>query len=676
MLFIFGFAFYFNNNRNNIIRNEISIIDAVHIALYEENVAVRGMFILPISRQISIMENAEKNLDRAISNLLSIRYLINRSPVIDQSIRNIIAERYSSLMSMPALLDIADKILNAVDRSIQSTANFEIINDYATVHGNEELKIRAKIFAELLFEIEKNIVSALANFDAQYKIIDNERTAIERNAIITFIIFFLAIVIISVVVGTLIARSIISVTHSLDKANKETDVIFKNIHEGIFQLDTSLKIGHLCSQYFENLFRDINFRNMPFLEFLREIGVAAKDIFVTEDYLKLFFNEKINNTLLAQVNPLDKVYISILDDNKKTQNRYVSFVFSIFVNADNQKELLGTVNDITEEVLYAEALKEEEEKNKEKMEQLLQIINIDPETMEEFFEDSQDEIEHINTLLKSNRSDYRKVVNEIYLAVHSVKGNAQILGLKNIADLLNIIENEIKTLLERPEISWENILDSTIKLGTIQESIDDLRERVIELQLYQSKLKNIEEKTGLFERTLHKVMATEGKKEGKLLELDYSNFNSKNMPKEHRKIVKDIFVQLARNAISHGIENPDEREKRGKNRQGKVCISLKKDSEGNMIYGFKDDGNGIDLEKVTKVAKKKGLAKEGEDFDISEAVKLIFNMGFTTAEESSLIAGRGVGLTLIREKINSAKGKIKIRTQQGKYCEYIIILPA
>ncbi|MCL2704772.1 MAG: ATP-binding protein [Spirochaetaceae bacterium] len=676
MLIVFSFSFYFNNNRNIIIREEISIIDAVHRALYEENIAVRGMFILPISRQIGAMENAEKNLDRAISNLLSIRYLTDRSPVIDESVKNIIAARYNFLVSMSALLDIADKILTAVDRSIQPTANFEMILEYATEHNNEVLKVRARFFADLLFDIEKNIVSALANFDVQYKIIEEERSAIERNAVITFIIFFLGVAIISIIAGWFIARSIINVTHSLDKANKETDVIFNNIHEGIFQLDESLKIGHLCSKYFENLFGNIKFRNMAFLEFLREIEVSAKDIFVTEDYLKLFFNDKVNSTLLSQVNPLDKVFISIIDANGQKKERYLSFVFTIFVNADKKKELLGTVKDITEEVLYAEALKDEEEKNKEKMEQLLQIINIEPQVMDEFFEDSQDEIDYINNLLKSNRSDYRKVLSEIYLAVHSVKGNAQILGLTNIAEMLNKVENGIKELLDRAEISWEDILDSTIQLVHIQERINDLKERVEELQGYQIKLKNLEDKAGLFERTLHKVMATEGKKEGKILNLDYSNFDSREIPKDHRKIIKDIFVQLARNAISHGIEIPEEREKRGKNPQGKVSISLKKDREGNTLYSFRDDGNGIDVEKIGKIAQKKGLKKEGHDFDLSDAVKLIFNMGFSTAEENSLIAGRGVGLTFVREKINSVKGKIKIKTQPGKYCEYIIILPA
>ena len=677
VILVFCFAFFLNNNRGNIIREEISIIDTVNKTLYEEKIAIRGLFFLPVSRQVTVVENAERNLDQAISDLLSIRYLTNLSSLIDDSIRDIVLERYTSRMAVSELLDVIDKILIELDRTIRATANFEAINDYAVSHNNELLKERAEAFSGFLFDIEQNIENSLANFGAQYQIIEEERATIERNSIITFIIFFLTIAITSIIAGWLIAKSIINVTYNLDKANKETDAVFKNIHEGIFHLDESLKIGHLCSKYFEDLFGNIDFKNknMPFTEFLKELGVSAKDILVSDDYLGLFFNEKINSALLTQANPLDKVHISILDENKNPKEKYLHFIFSVFTNANNKKEILGTVKDITEEVIYAEALKEEEAKNKEKIEHLVQIMNIEPATMEEFLEDSQDEIEYINNLLKSNRSDYRKVINEVYLAIHSVKGNAQLLGLKNIAELLNKIENNIKNLLDANDITWESILDSTIQLGTIQENLDDLKKRVKELLAYQAKFKNLEEKTGLFERTLNRILVTEGMKDGKILNLDHKHFNSKNIPKEHRKIVKDIFVQLARNTIYHGIEKPDEREKRGKSPQGTVSISLKKDKAGNIVYVFKDDGNGIDAGKITKIAQEKGLVKKGDVLDLDEAVKLIFSMGFSTAEGNSSMAGRGIGLNLIKEKVSSAKGKIKIRTEKWKYCEYIIFLP-
>jgi len=675
VILFFCFAFFFNNNRNNVIREEISIIDAVNKALYEERIAIRGLFILPVSRHVIVVENAERNLDQAISDLLSIRYLTNLSPVIDDSIRNIVLERYASRMAVSELLDIIDKILIELDRSVRATANFEAINAYAVRHNNELLKERAEAFSSFLFDIEQNIENSLANFGAQYQTIEEERATIERNSIITFIIFFLTIAITSIIAGWLIARSIINITYNLDRANKETDAVFKNIQEGIFHLDESLKIGHLCSKYFEDLFGNIYFRNMLFTEFLKELGVSAKDILVSDDYLGLFFNEKINSALLVQANPLDKVHVSMLDENKNSKERYLCFIFSVFTNANNKKEILGTVKDITEEVIYAEALKEEEAKSKEKIEHLVQIMNIEPATMEEFLEDSQDELEYINNLLKSNRSDYRNVINEVYFAVHSVKGNAQLLGLTNIAGLLNKIEDNIKSLLDTNEITWESILDSTIQLGTIQENLDDLRSRVKELLAYQAKFKNLEGKTGLFERTLNRILVTEGMKDGKILNLDHKHFNSKNIPKGHRKIVKDIFVQLARNTIYHGIEKPDEREKRGKSPQGTVSISLKKDKAGNIVYVFKDDGNGIDAGKITKIAQEKGLVKKGDVLDLDEAVKLIFSMGFSTAEGNSSMAGRGIGLNLIKEKVSSAKGKIKIRTEKWKYCEYIIFLP-
>lgn len=681
LLILFSLALYMNVSTNNRIKREVAIIDSVNKAFYEEVIVIRGLLTAPLALQIKKLNEAEKNLDQALAGLPQIEYLMSKSPAIVDSIKTIISARYKSLFYMPVMLDNADKILNEIKKDLGSAATLDDIKEYSEQQGKEQLNARLKMFTIALFGQEKNTLDSLATFEEQYKIIAEARSNVERGGIITFIIMFLSIAMISLIAGALIMKSIISVTRNLDKALKETDAIFKNIHEGIFQLDDSLKIGPLCSNYFEELFFNIDFREKTFTKFLSEIGVPGKEVSVTEDYLKLFFNEGINLALLGQVNPLDRVTVSLIDKNGLAAEKYLSFSFSVFRNVNDRMEILGTVKDITDEVLYAEALREEEEKNREKMEQMFQVLHVDPEVMAEFFEDSQNEIDHINGLLKSNREDYRETLQEIFMAVHSIKGNAQLLGMKNLASMLHRIEDSIKILLDQKVIIWENILDFAIRLKDIQEGINDLKERIREILEFQSNFRGLADNAGLFERALQRVLFTEGAQAGKVINLECSSFNSREIPEEHRKLVKDIFIQLARNSVSHGIEKPEERVAKKKNSSGTIYLSMSRYSDpesgaGYIDYCFRDDGAGINVNLVAKKARASGLIKEGEQFSLSDAVKYIFNSGFSTADSANLGAGRGIGLSIVKSRVSAAKGKIKVKTQIDRYCEFIITLPS
>ena len=144
--------------------------------------------------------------------------------------------------------------------------------------------------------------------------------------------------------------------------------------------------------------------------------------------------------------------------------------------------------------------------------------------------------------------------------------------------------------------------------------------------------------------------------------------------------MKDVFVQLARNAVNHGIEKPEDRKRKNKKPEGTISLSIRKGSDTNSTdiieYSFRDDGGGINVELIARKAKERGLIKDGEPFSLSDAVKFVFTSGFSTADNTSLGAGRGIGLSIVKSRVSAAKGKIKVKTQKDKYCEYIITLPA
>ena len=140
--------------------------------------------------------------------------------------------------------------------------------------------------------------------------------------------------------------------------------------------------------------------------------------------------------------------------------------------------------------------------------------------------------------------------------------------------------------------------------------------------------------------------------------------------------IGDPLVHLIRNSIDHGIENSEERTKTGKNAEGTVRIAAKQEGNSVLIY-VEDDGAGINTDAVRKKAIERGVITEEEGRTLSEHVinNLIFEAGFSTAKEITDVSGRGVGLDVVRQKINSLRGSVHLESKRGEGSKFIIKLP-
>nr|WP_264291931.1 chemotaxis protein CheA [Anaerosalibacter bizertensis] len=140
--------------------------------------------------------------------------------------------------------------------------------------------------------------------------------------------------------------------------------------------------------------------------------------------------------------------------------------------------------------------------------------------------------------------------------------------------------------------------------------------------------------------------------------------------------IGDPLIHLIRNSIDHGIEHPDERIKLGKDKEGTVKLKAYPDGN-NVVIEVEDDGAGIDHEKVKKKAIEKEIITE-QDAEIltkEESVELLFKAGFSTSDIVSDVSGRGVGLDVVKSKIESINGSIEVETFQGKGTRFIIRIP-
>ena len=140
--------------------------------------------------------------------------------------------------------------------------------------------------------------------------------------------------------------------------------------------------------------------------------------------------------------------------------------------------------------------------------------------------------------------------------------------------------------------------------------------------------------------------------------------------------IGDPLMHLLRNSLDHGVEMPDEREAKGKPRTGEVGLIARHEGN-NVVIMVTDDGKGIDADVIRRKAVEKGMVSQDEADSLSDqdAVRLIFLPGFSTAEKITDISGRGVGMDVVRSKIESLGGHVDVETKIDEGSVFKIKLP-
>ncbi|MFW6410044.1 MAG: chemotaxis protein CheW [Halanaerobiales bacterium] len=174
-----------------------------------------------------------------------------------------------------------------------------------------------------------------------------------------------------------------------------------------------------------------------------------------------------------------------------------------------------------------------------------------------------------------------------------------------------------------------------------------------------------------FPRMIRDLSKEEGKEidfvmEGEDTELDRSIIDELGDPMTH----------LLRNAVDHGIEKPEIRAEKGKDKEGTIHLRAYQ-SGSEIIIEVEDDGGGIDREELVKKAISKNVIsrEEAEDMDSDEKLELIFRPGLSTSDEVSDVSGRGVGMDVVKNTVESLDGEVIIESEKDKGTKFTISLP-
>ena len=140
--------------------------------------------------------------------------------------------------------------------------------------------------------------------------------------------------------------------------------------------------------------------------------------------------------------------------------------------------------------------------------------------------------------------------------------------------------------------------------------------------------------------------------------------------------IGDPLMHLLRNSADHGLESAEVRKERGKPEVGSIFLDAYQDGN-NVVIEVRDDGNGIDTESVKNKAIERGVItpEQAEIMNEKEIIDLLFNAGFSTAKTVSDVSGRGVGLDVVKSKIEALSGEVEVKTKLGEGSTWIIRLP-
>ncbi|OGR30886.1 MAG: chemotaxis protein CheA [Desulfuromonadales bacterium GWD2_54_10] len=248
--------------------------------------------------------------------------------------------------------------------------------------------------------------------------------------------------------------------------------------------------------------------------------------------------------------------------------------------------------------------------------------------------------------------------------------------VKRLDDLMNQVG---ELVLERNRMIQinQNLQQGDVNKDDFNEEFGKLTKRMnfvtseLQMQVLKMRMLPVEKVFKKFPRIVRSMARDLGK------EVDLQIFGEET--ELDRSVVDEIgdpLIHLIRNAMDHGLETPDERVAAGKSRVGTLVLAAV--HEGNqIIISIKDDGRGIDTDRVGRKAVEKGLLTEDQLAAMSqrEMFDLIFLPGFSTKEKATDLSGRGVGMDVVKTNIKKLNGIIEIKSEKGQGSEFILRLP-
>lgn len=449
--------------------------------------------------------------------------------------------------------------------------------------------------------------------------------------------------------------------------------ILATVREGLLLIDREHRIGFEYAGSAETILetRGLAGRALP------EVLAGFLDLEPTRlaaEYLDLLFNPRVIESLITKINPLLQVTANFAGGRRKV----LAFRFVRGLVGDAIRHVLVRIEDLTREDELARELEGHRRRGEMHLELAVAAMQADPDAVVGLLDRLAPQLRSAELRCEQPRSAASAAVLDLLLReLHGAKGEAGFLGFSPLAREIHELEGALAALRdEEPEAETARAA-ARARIGAVESILLATRSVLEQLARFGRALSRGSQTEPGRAAPLSLETAIERLVSGLATELGKParflwRLEGVELPEAYTAMLREALVQLVRNALVHGVEAAEIRRDRGKPAVATLQLAARRSVGADSIeLIFQDDGGGLDLTSLRAQAERLGLGAGSEE----ELRRLIFRSGFSTAARTTLHAGRGVGLDLVRERIEAAGGRIAVHSEAGRYCAFQIRLP-
>ncbi|GMO49905.1 MAG: hypothetical protein Ta2G_07120 [Termitinemataceae bacterium] len=351
---------------------------------------------------------------------------------------------------------------------------------------------------------------------------------------------------------------------------------------GVFIMDENNIIEDYYFRELENIVAQDKLSGKNFIDIISP-SLSENNLSALKDFFDMIRCGDYDEDLLEDINPIDEFVFKAHNGQEKT----LRCVFTLLESTTNSEDesilkkahILSGIEDVSNEVKLKKHIAEAEKQKQEEMRVLFEVFRIDSSVCEDIVSTAEHNFNKIKSILKEafdNNLPAPEALTSIFQLIHAVKSDALIVGLESFGERLHNFETQIKALQENKATSsimqsqmgeLDKLVDEKNKLSKTLQILSGYRDKEIRKEIMPSDIL-----ANTIQKTCDKLSFDLNKK----VVFVRQELQVDEISEDKRRSIKDILVQIVRNAIYHGIEDPEERIAALKDETGKISLSIKK----------------------------------------------------------------------------------------------------